>query len=110
MLLLEVEDLHAGYGRVPVLQGVSFQLREDEALGIVGHNGMGKSTLLKTLVGLVRPTRGRIVMERCQEDLRGENLETLYVSYMVGGENAEPGEEIEACSATAASYCSRLEW
>ncbi|MCH8843149.1 MAG: amidase [SAR324 cluster bacterium] len=62
-ILLEIEDLHSGYGRVPVLQGVSFQLRENEALGIVGHNGMGKSTLLKTIAGLVRVTRGRIVMD-----------------------------------------------
>ena len=62
-VLLEVEDLHSGYGRVPVLQGVGLQLREGEALGIVGHNGMGMSTLLKTIVGLLPVTRGRIVMD-----------------------------------------------
>src|SRR5581483_5801401 len=49
-LVLQVTDLHAGYGEVPVLRGISFQLYEGEALGIVGHNGMGKTTLLKTIM------------------------------------------------------------
>ncbi|RPH46618.1 MAG: ATP-binding cassette domain-containing protein, partial [Burkholderiales bacterium] len=44
--VLEVSGLHAGYGHVPVLHGISLTLREGEAIGIVGHNGMGKSTLL----------------------------------------------------------------
>ncbi len=61
--MLEVNDLRAGYGRVPVLHGVSFTLREGEALGIVGHNGMGKSTLLKTLMGLLPSTTGRITLD-----------------------------------------------
>ena len=52
--LLEVQDLHAGYGSVPVLHGVSFALKEGDALGVVGHNGMGKSTLLKTIMGICR--------------------------------------------------------
>jgi ABC-type branched-subunit amino acid transport system ATPase component len=46
-----------------VLRGVSFSLREGEAIGIVGHNGMGKSTLLKTLVGLVPATSGRVSID-----------------------------------------------
>ena len=62
-IMLEVNDLRAGYGRVPVLHGVSFTLREGEALGIVGHNGMGKSTLLKTLMGLLPSTTGRITLD-----------------------------------------------
>ena len=62
-LLLEVVDLRSGYGRVPVLHGVSFQLHEGEALGIVGHNGMGKTTLLKTIMGLLPATGGRIVLD-----------------------------------------------
>jgi amidase len=62
-IMLEVNDLRASYGRVPVLHGVSFTLREGEALGIVGHNGMGKSTLLKTLMGLLPSTTGRITLD-----------------------------------------------
>src|SRR5262245_24050879 len=62
-LMLDVYDLRAGYGRVPVLHGVSFQLHEGEALGVVGHNGMGKTTLLKTIVGLLPATGGRIALD-----------------------------------------------
>ena len=62
-VLLEVQELRAGYGRVPVLHGVSFELHEGEALGIVGHNGMGKTTLLKTVMGLLPATGGRIALD-----------------------------------------------
>ena len=62
-MLLEVHDLRSGYGRIPVLHGVSLRLHEGEALGIVGHNGMGKSTLLKTIVGLLPATGGRIELD-----------------------------------------------
>jgi amidase len=62
-VVLEVTDLHAGYGEVPVLRGVSLSLREGEAIGIVGHNGMGKTTLLKTLMGLLPSRGGKIVID-----------------------------------------------
>jgi len=62
-VLLEVHDLRSGYGRIPVLHGVSLQVLEGEALGIVGHNGMGKTTLLKTIVGLLPAVGGRIVLD-----------------------------------------------
>ena len=62
-IVLDVHDLRAGYGSVPVLHGVSFSLREGEALGIVGHNGMGKSTLLKALMGLLPLTSGLISLD-----------------------------------------------
>jgi amidase len=62
-VVLDVADLRAGYGHVPVLHGVTLQVHEGEAIGIVGHNGMGKTTLLKTLVGLMRSTGGRISLD-----------------------------------------------
>ena len=62
-IVLDVHDLRAGYGSVPVLHGVSFSLHEGEALGVVGHNGMGKSTLLKVLMGLLPLTSGHITLD-----------------------------------------------
>lgn len=56
--LLEVEDVVAGYGDQIVLDGVSFTVRKDEILVVLGATGSGKSTLLRCLVGLVTPLRG----------------------------------------------------
>ena len=58
--LLEVKALSAGYGRVPVLHGVDFTVGEGEIVGVLGHNGMGKTTLLKTIMGIVPATGGVI--------------------------------------------------
>jgi branched-chain amino acid transport system ATP-binding protein len=58
--MLEVRDLHAGYGRIPVLSGINFTVGEHEVVGVLGHNGMGKTTLLKTLIGQVPLTSGTI--------------------------------------------------
>lgn len=58
--MLEVNDLHAGYGRIPVLAGINLTVGDHEVVGVLGHNGMGKTTLLKTLIGQVPLTRGTI--------------------------------------------------
>ena len=61
-VVVEIKDLHAGYGQVPVLHGISLSVFEDEIVGILGHNGMGKSTLLKTLMGLLPATKGSVLI------------------------------------------------
>jgi len=58
--MLNVSGLHAGYGAIPVLYGVSLAIREGESVGILGHNGMGKTTLLRTLIGALRIGSGRV--------------------------------------------------
>jgi branched-chain amino acid transport system ATP-binding protein len=58
--MLEVDNVHAGYGRIPVLSGINFTVAEHEVVGVLGHNGMGKTTLLKTLIGQIPVTRGKI--------------------------------------------------
>jgi urea ABC transporter ATP-binding protein UrtE len=58
--MLEVDNVHAGYGRIPVLSGIDFTVAEHEVVGVLGHNGMGKTTLLKTLIGQIPITRGKI--------------------------------------------------
>ncbi len=62
-IVLDLTDLRSGYRDVPVLRGVSLQLREGEAIGIIGHNGMGKTTLLRTIMGLMPVTGGRITID-----------------------------------------------
>ena len=59
-VLLEVKALQAGYGKAPVLHGVDLEVEEGEIVGVLGHNGMGKTTLLKTIMGIV-PAAGGVI-------------------------------------------------
>lgn len=61
--MLEVHDLHAGYGHVPVLNGVTLTVGGGEIVAVLGRNGMGKTTLLRAIIGLVRSRRGRIIFD-----------------------------------------------
>jgi branched-chain amino acid transport system ATP-binding protein len=59
-LLIEARGLHTYYGASHILRGVDFQVARGETVGLMGRNGMGKSTLLKSLMGLVKPRRGEV--------------------------------------------------
>ncbi|MEM0978597.1 MAG: amidase [Pseudomonadota bacterium] len=58
--ILEVKGLSGGYGRVPILHGIEFAVTENDVVGILGHNGMGKTTLLKSLMGFLPAKSGSI--------------------------------------------------
>jgi branched-chain amino acid transport system ATP-binding protein len=60
MAILEVEDIHTYYGDAYVLQGLSLRLEEGQILGLLGRNGVGKTTLVNSVVGFNPPRRGRI--------------------------------------------------
>lgn len=60
---LAIEDIVAGYGGVPVLDGVSVSARPGTITAVLGANGAGKTTLLRTISGLVRPRRGRVLVD-----------------------------------------------
>jgi len=61
--MLEVAGIHAGYGNIRVLTDVSFALGKGEILGVLGRNGMGKSTLIRTLAGALLPKSGSIRLD-----------------------------------------------
>ena len=61
--MLEVRGLDAGYGRIPILNGIDVSIARGEIVGVLGHNGMGKTTLLRTLMGEIRATGGSIRFE-----------------------------------------------
>src|ERR1700730_16649238 len=61
--MLDVEDLHAFYGPSHVVQGVSFTVTRGEAVALVGRNGVGKTSTLKSLIGLETRTRGTVKLE-----------------------------------------------
>lgn len=61
--LLSLSDVHAAYGRIEALQGISLDVRHGEIVAMLGGNGAGKSTTLKTISGLMHPKSGRIMLE-----------------------------------------------
>lgn len=60
--LLSVQNLHAHYGKSHILQGVSFDVKPNQVVSLLGRNGSGRSTTLKTIMGLVRATGGHILL------------------------------------------------
>ena len=60
-VLLGVDSIHAGYGKVEILHGISLAVRPRELVSLIGPNGAGKSTVFKTVVGFLRPTSGRVL-------------------------------------------------
>lgn len=58
--MLELTDIHSGYGRTEVIHGVSMTVPDDSVVAVMGHNGAGKTTLLRTAVGLIGTKSGRI--------------------------------------------------
>jgi urea ABC transporter ATP-binding protein UrtE len=68
--LLSASELRAGYGAGDVLQGVSIEVNQGEIVAVLGRNGVGKSTLMKALIGLLPLRAGKVVLSR--EDITGE--------------------------------------
>ncbi len=62
MALLSVQGLHAGYGRSPVLFDVALDVAPGEIVGLLGRNGMGKTTLVRAVMGLLRPSAGSVAV------------------------------------------------
>jgi branched-chain amino acid transport system ATP-binding protein len=61
--LIKVEGIHTYYGKSHILHGVSLEVRRGEVVGLLGRNGVGKSTTLKAIAGLVPPRQGRVLLE-----------------------------------------------
>lgn len=61
--LVEARGLHTYYGASHILRGVDFHVDRGETIGLMGRNGMGKSTLLKSLMGIVRPRQGSVAVK-----------------------------------------------
>lgn len=100
MSLLEVDDIHVGYGVADVLHGVSLRVEAGEVVCLLGANGAGKSTILKTVAGILQPRAGKISFEDRQIDhLRPDQIGGLTLCpegrrlfpEMTVGENVEIG-------------------
>jgi branched-chain amino acid transport system ATP-binding protein len=71
MAILDVEDIHTYYGDAYVLQGLSLRLEQGQILGLLGRNGVGKTTLVNSIVGFTPPRRGKIFFKGA--DITGQS-------------------------------------
>lgn len=74
--MLEIRDLHFGYGKVPILKGIDLTVGKDEIVAVVGANGAGKTTTLRCISGILRPHSGQILFQ-------GEELTSLGMAHQV---------------------------
>jgi urea ABC transporter ATP-binding protein UrtE len=90
--MMQIEGLAAGYGRIGVLRGVSLGIEAGICVGILGHNGMGKTTLLKAVMGLLPCTAGTIRLDgQPIERLPTEARARLGLGYVPQGRQIFPG-------------------
>ncbi len=75
--LLKLDNVHASYGNIHALKGISLQVTEGEIVTLIGSNGAGKSTTLRTISGLMRARAGKILF-------RGEDLQAMAAHELVG--------------------------
>ncbi|SER10689.1 monosaccharide ABC transporter ATP-binding protein, CUT2 family [Faunimonas pinastri] len=103
--LLELKNVHMSFGRVDVLKGIDLTIRRGEVVALVGDNGAGKSTMIKVITGVHRPTAGHVAIrgERVNmtsvQDSRQRGIETVYQERALAGQqeiwrNVFAGREI----------------
>jgi branched-chain amino acid transport system ATP-binding protein len=90
--MLSIRELHAGYGATPILFGVSLEVQQGEAVALLGKNGMGKSTLLKAVMGFLRPSRGSVALDgRTLTGLTPHDIARLGVGFVPENRRVFPG-------------------
>jgi branched-chain amino acid transport system ATP-binding protein len=101
--LIEAHDVHAHYGESHVLRGVSLAIARGEALGLLGRNGMGKTTLIRTLLAHVRATRGRVLVRgrECTVE-RPDRIARMGIAYVPEGRGIFPNLSVRENLAFAA--------
>ena len=74
--ILNVDNVISGYGEIQILHGVSIEVYEKEIVTIIGPNGCGKSTLMKTIFGLLKPTSGAIefIIDNKMTEIQSYNI------------------------------------
>ena len=112
-ILVDASAVHAWYGSSHVLHGIDFTLARGETVGLLGHNGMGKSTLIRTLLGHVRERKGRIAVRgRDVSRAQPHEVARLGVAYVPEGRGIFPNLTVREnlVMAARAGKNGRLEW
>lgn len=96
MVILEANNIKAGYGEMEILHGVYIKVNKGEVVSIIGPNGAGKSTLIKTVFGILKPTKGKIILDG--QDITGLNPDKIVregMCYVPQTENVFPSLTVE---------------
>jgi len=94
--LLEVKGLCAGYDRTPVLRGIDMSIRKGEIVSLIGRNGVGKTTTMRCLIGLLRATAGQILFRgQPITDLPADDRARLGIGYIPQGRQVFPRMTVE---------------
>jgi branched-chain amino acid transport system ATP-binding protein len=111
MAILEVEDIHTYYGDAYVLQGLSLKVEEGQILGLLGRNGVGKTTLVNSVMGFNRPRRGRILFKGA-DITRLSSFETVRMGMglVPQGRRAFPSLSVEENLSVAGRGAARQGW
>ena len=89
--MLKIEDIHTYYGDSYILQGISMELGQGAITGILGRNGMGKTTLIRSIIGFTPPARGRILFNNAEVTrLRPFQISKLGISLVPQGRQIFP--------------------
>lgn len=96
MAILELSDVTAGYGTTPVLRDITVAIEEGEIVGVMGKNGVGKTTLIKTIIGLVEPMSGTITYDgRELTDRPADERARAGIGYIPQGREVFPRLSVE---------------
>ena len=95
-VVFEADDIHGGYGKIVIVQGISIQLKEGELVAMVGPNGSGKSTFIKSIYGLATLFRGKVFFNGADiTRLNPEEKSRLGIGYVPQVNNVFPDLKVE---------------
>ena len=78
--MLKIDDIHVYYGAIHAIKGVSFEVGEGEIVALIGANGAGKSTILKTVSGLMHPRSGNITF--CGDNIAHTDAVSAHIAFL----------------------------
>jgi branched-chain amino acid transport system ATP-binding protein len=112
-MLLEAKELHTYYGASHILHGIDFNIAQGEGIALMGRNGMGKSTLIKSMLGIVRPKHGRVLV-RGDDFTKAPTYKTAQrgIAYVPEGRGIFPGLSVREnlLMSARAGMDGRREW
>ena len=113
-MLLEVNNLSSGYGKMVIVRGVDIAVQKDEIVVMIGPNGSGKSTLMKTIFGIIQPMKGDVTLDDKKiSGMRPDRIVREGINYVPQLSNVFPSltvtENLEIGAYTLKDYEDRLQ-